>query len=224
MGACGRQSVWVGHERMRVEVLAVWAVALRALQSWVYEGACGAELFLRAVCALVWTVLAAMDTFSRRCGYWHLRLLLGGVFGGRLHAHVGACWAAVFNAFHGRMCALVGALLRVLWAHVGACGWKCCVRSPRVCMWELVGAQLTFGCLDVAVISTRVSGVGMFLRRTEPASTLGAWAGLGSGCFFGVFPVFSRGFKLFSGGQRAPQAKAPHEVCWNTSFFSRGPT
>ena len=87
VGACGRQSVWVGHERMRVEVLAVWAVALRALQSW-YEGACGAELFLRAVCALVWTVLAAMDTFSRRCGYWHLRLLLGGVFRGRLHAHV----------------------------------------------------------------------------------------------------------------------------------------
>ena len=164
---------------------------------------------LRAVCALVWTVLAAMDAFSRRRGYWHLRLLLGGVFGGRLHAYVGACWAAVFNAFHGRMCALVGALLRVLWAHVGTCGWKCCVRSPRLCMWELVGAQLTFGCLDVAVINTRVNGVGVFLRRAEPASTLGAWAGLGPGCFFVIFPVFSRGFKFFSGGQKAPTNQGP---------------
>ena len=159
-----------------------------------------------SVCGRPWTLSVG------GAGTGNLRLLLGGVFGGRLHAHVGACWAAVFNAFHGRMCALVGALLRVLWAHVGACGWKCCVRSPRVCMWELVGAQLTFGCLDVAVISTRVNGVGMFLRRAEPASTLGAWAGLGSGCvcvFFCVFPVFSRGFKVFSGGQRAPTSQGP---------------
>ena len=83
-------------------------------------------------------------------------------------------------------------------------------------MWELVGAQLTFGCLDVAVISTRVNGVGMFLRRAEPASTLGAWAGLGSGCFFWVFflcfPVAS---SFFLEGRGPPQAKAPHEVCWH---------
>ena len=91
-------------------------------------------------------------------------------------------------------------------------------------MWELVCAQLTLGCLDVAVISTRVNHVGMFLRRAEPASTLGAWAGLGSG-FFGVFPVFSRGFKFFFlEGRRPPQAKAPHEVCWHisTSFVWHG--
>ena len=77
-----------------------------------------------------------------------------------------------------------------------------------------MGAQLTFGCLDVAVISTRVNGVGMFLRRAEPASTLGAWAGLGSGCFLGVFLVFSCGFNFFLEGRGPPQAKAPHEVCW----------
>ena len=144
------------------------------------------------VCALVWTLLAVMDTFSRRCGYWHLRLFLGGVFGGRLHAHVGACWAAVFNGCCGRTWALVGGSVACV-LHECACG----------SLW----AQLTFGCLDVAVISTRVNHVGMFLRGAEPASTLGRfgiWV-----FFFCVFPVFSRGFKFFSGGQKAPTSQGP---------------
>ena len=131
-------------------------------------------------------------------------MLLGGVFGGRLHARVGACWAAVFNAFHGRLWALFCGSCGRTWALVGGS-----VARGLHGMWELVCAQLTFGCLDVAVISTRVNHVGMFLRRAEPASTLGAWAGLGSG-FFGVFPVLSRGFKFFFWRAEGPHKPRPH--------------
>ena len=76
-------------------------------------------------------------------------------------------------------------------------------------MWELVGDQLTFGCLDVAVISTRVNGVGMFLRRAEPASTLGAWAGLGSGCFFVFFLCFPVASSFFWRAE-GPHKPRPH--------------
>ena len=141
------------------------------------------------------------------CGYRHLRLLLGGVFGGRLHAHVGACWAAVFNAFHGRLWALFCGSCGRTWALVGGSGSVACVLHECAC--ELVCAQLTFGCLDVAVISTRVNHVGIFLRRAEPASTLDAWAGLGSG-FFGVFSCVFPWLQVFFWRAEGPHKPRPH--------------
>ena len=130
-------------------------------------------------------------------------------------------WALV-----GRQCLMpfMGACVRLWGLFCGSCGrtWALVGGSVACVLHECAcGAQLTFGCLDVAVISTRVNGVGMFLRRAEPASTLGAWAGLGSGFFFVCFScVFPWLQVFFLEGRGPPQAKAPHEVCWNSVLES----